>query len=339
MKRRLIVMRFSLPVLLIFLNIDGFAQTRSSEIVTVNGVIASPRIGRTLIHEHILVDFIGAKDYSPDRWNDSAVVAKVLPYLKEVREAGCSTIVDCTPNYLGRDVALLKKLSELSGINIITNTGYYGGSDHKYLADHVFTETAHQLSDRWVREWSDGIDNTGIKPGFMKISVNPDKLSDVSRKLVHAAAITHLKTGLTIASHTGPAIAAMEEIEILKREGVDPSAFIWVHAQNEKNKDSYIKAIEEGAWVSLDGLSDENVNEYLSMLKFLREKKLLHHVLISHDAGWYDPGNPQAPFRGYTTLFRKLIPALLANGFTQKDVDQLIVTNPQEAFSLRVRRK
>lgn len=336
MKMALVIVWFCLPISLLF---PVTSQAQSREIITVRGPITPEHLGRTLIHEHILVDFIGAKEYSMDRWNDDSVVAKVLPYLKEIQEAGCNTIIDCTPNYLGRDVSLLKRLSELSGLNIITNTGYYGGSDNKYLASHAFTETPQQLSDRWLREWKDGIDGTGIRPGFMKISVNPGKLSEVSAKLVRAAAITHLKTGLTIASHTGPAIAAFEEIEILKQEGVHPSAFIWVHAQNEKNKDLYVKAIDEGAWVSLDGLSDDNVNEYVVMLTSLKEKKLLHHVLISHDAGWYDPSNPKAAFRGYTTLFRKLIPALLNNGFTQADIDQLIVKNPQQAFSVRVRRK
>jgi phosphotriesterase-related protein len=338
MKRRSSIAWFSLFVFLIFSAIHLRAQS-SSNIIGVNGVISSDKLGQTLIHEHILVDFIGAKEYSMQRWDDEKVIAKVIPYLKELRDAGCNTIVDCTPNYLGRDVALLKRLSDLSGLNIITNTGYYGGSDNKYLAGHVFNETPQQLSVRWVREWSEGIDGTGIKPGFMKISVNPEKLSDVSKKLVHAAAITHLQTGLTIASHTGPAIAALEEIEILKREGVHPSAFIWVHAQNEKNKDFYKKAIEEGAWVSLDGLSDSNIDEYVSMLVSLRQKNVLDHVLVSHDAGWYDPSNPDGEFRGYTVLFRKLIPALLKAGFTQSDIDQLIVINPREAFSTRVRKK
>ncbi len=339
MKKAAFAAYFSAFALLVFSWNTVCAQTNSTGIVTVNGIVSPDKLGRTLIHEHILVDFIGAKEYSMDRWDDEKVIAKVLPYLKELREAGCNTLIDCTPNYLGRDVALLKRLSELSGLIIITNTGYYGGSDHKYLAEQVFNETAQQLSDRWTREWNEGIDGTGIKPGFMKISVNPDKLSDVSKKLAHAAAITHLKTGLTIASHTGPAIAALEEIEILKREGVHPSAFIWVHAQNEKNKDLYDRAIKEGAWVSLDGLGDDNVDEYVSMLSSLKQKKLLDHVLISHDAGWYDPANPQAEFRGYTVLFKKLIPALLKSGFTHADIDQLVVGTPREAFAVRVRKQ
>jgi Fe-S cluster assembly protein SufD len=156
----------------------------------------------TLPHEHILVDFIGAEEINPPRWDREEVILKVLPYLEEARSAGCHTLIDCTPNYLGRDVGLLKILSEKTGLFILTNTGYYGGSDNKFLPAHAFTESADQLARRWIAEWLNGIDGTPIRPGFMKISVNPSHLSDVSLKLVQAAALTHLKTGLTIASHT-----------------------------------------------------------------------------------------------------------------------------------------
>ena len=317
------------------------AQTRAAQqtVMAVTGPIGASELGTTLIHEHILVDFIGAAKYDPQRWNDDDVIRKVLPYLDEVKKAGCKTIVDCTPNLLGRDVQLLQRLSKQSGLSIITNTGYYGGSDEKFLPPQVFTESASDLADRWIAEWENGIDGTGIKPGFMKISVNPASLSVASRKLTEAAAKTHLRTGLTIASHTGPALAAFEEIEILKGQGVSPEAFVWVHAQSEKNFDEYVKAVRLGTWVSLDGVSDSNILQYVENLARLKKEKALHRILISHDAGWYEPGKPDGGnFRGYTTIFNKLIPRLKENGFTDKDIDQLLIVNPREAFAIRIRK-
>jgi phosphotriesterase-related protein len=224
-------------------------------------------------------------------------------------------------------------------LSIITNTGYYGGSDEKFLPPQVFSETSNELANRWIAEWENGIDGTGVKPGFMKISVNPAALSGTSRKLIEAAAKTHLRTGLTIASHTGPAIPAFEEIEVLKSEGVSPEAFIWVHAQTEKNFEEYLKAVRMGAWVSLDGVGDSNIQQYSENLVRLKKEKSLHRILISHDAGWYEPGKPDGgDFRGYTTLFNKLIPSLKEKGFSKEDIDQLLVTNPKEAFAIRVRR-
>jgi len=311
----------------------------TGKVMTVKGFVNANDLGIALIHEHILVDFSGAAHYDPSRWQDTEVIRKILPYLQEVRDAGCQTFVDCTPNYLGRDPLLLQKLSALTGLNILTNTGYYGGSDHKFLPEHAFHETPSQLSDRWTREWEAGIGNTTIKPGFIKISVNPDHLSAISQTLVRAAAITHLRTGLTIASHTGPAVAALEEIEILRQEGVSPGAFIWVHAQQEKDWTQHTIAAKAGSWVSLDGLNEADVGVYAEMLSFMKKARLLHRTLVSHDAGWYDPGKPDGgAIRGYVALFNHLIPKLRLAGFSQKEIQQVIRVNPREAFTIRVRR-
>lgn len=317
----------------------GFAAKRKSQVMTVKGLIDASALGHTLPHEHLLVDFIGAEEINPPRWDREEVISKVLPYLEEAKDAGCHTLIDCTPNYLGRDVVLLKQVSDKTGLNIITNTGYYGGSDNKFLPPHTFTESADRLSRRWTKEWQTGIDGTPVKPGFMKISVNPSHLSDVSLKLIQAAALTHLKTGLTIASHTGPAIPAFQQIEVLKANKIDPSAFIWVHAQNEKDMVQYVKAAREGAWVSLDGLNDDNVDEYVQKLVYLKKEQCLHRVLVSHDAGWFDPGKSGGgEFRGFTVLFKKLIPALEQVGFIETDILQLIQKNTADAFSIGVKK-
>jgi phosphotriesterase-related protein len=316
----------------------GAGQKRQT-IMTVTGPISADELGTTLIHEHILVDFIGAAQYNPQRWNDDEVVKKVLPFLKEVRDVGCKSMIDCTPNFLGRDVLLLQRLSQEAKLLIITNTGYYGGSDEKFLPPQAFTESSSELANRWIAEWENGIDGTGIKPGFMKISVNPGTLSNVSQKLVEAAGKTHLQTGLTIASHTGPAIAAFEEIDILQKQGVSPEAFIWVHAQSEKNTNEHVRAVRTGMWVSLDGVSDSNIKQYADILVQLKKEKCLNRVLLSHDAGWYEPGKPDGGnFRGYTTLFKVLIPALKEKGFGNKEINQILVENPKAAFAINVRR-
>ncbi|GAB3929109.1 phosphotriesterase family protein [Larkinella terrae] len=303
---------------------------------TVTGPVRASELGLTLIHEHILVDFIGADKISPERWKRPDVVARMLPYLQTLHQLGVRTLIDCTPAYLGRDPLLLKELSEKSGVRILTNTGYYGASNDKFLPTHALTETADQLADRWVAEFENGIEGTGIRPAFLKIGVNPGPLSELHRKLIIAAARTHKRTGLTICSHTGPYVPAFEQIDVLKSEGVDPSAFVWVHAQGN-NMIHYARAVRDGAWVSLDGLDATNVNQYVENLLLMKENRFLHRTLLSHDAGWYDPAqsNGGSIGRDYTVLFRKLMPELNRKGFTKKDWKQILVENPKEAFSLR----
>lgn len=311
----------------------------AGQIMTVNGPVNAQHLGKSLIHEHLLVDFIGADKISKDRWNHGEVISKLLPLLKELRQSGCETFFDCTPNFLGRDVLLLKKLSDQCGLNIITNTGNYGGSDNKYLPRYVFTDTTEELSKRWVEEWITGIEGTGIKPGFIKISVNDNVLSEVSKKLIAAAAQTHLETGLTIASHTGPFLPAKEQADILHQLDVDASAFIWVHAQNEIDWNHYTAMVKQGAWVSLDGLNDNNVSDYVNRMIFMKRNGCLHRTLVSHDAGWFDPAKSGGgEIRGYATLFQKLLPALKEKGFSKKEIDQLIEINPARAFTITLRK-
>ena len=307
--------------------------------MTVKGEISAKQMGKTLPHEHVLVDFIGADSVSRDRYDQEEVIKVVLPYLKEIKELGCQTFIECTPAYLGRDPELLVRLSEASGLNIITNTGYYGARQNQYLPHFAFEETADQLAGRWINEWLNGIDNTNVRPGFIKIAIDQGELTDIHEKLVRAAARTHLNTGLIIASHTGPAIGAFEEIEILKEEGVDPSAFIWVHAQAEENLQYHVKAAKMGAWISFDGLGWGKPEIYIQMLNNMKSHDLLHKVLISHDAGWYHVGEPNGGnFIGFTTLFKKLLPALTDSGFTDDEINLLLVDNPAEAFSVRVKK-
>jgi phosphotriesterase-related protein len=326
----------SILVLLIF-----FASCSSEKegiIMTVSGPVSSSKMGTTLTHEHVLVDFIGADSISFSPWNKTTVAEKVLPFLRQIKNPGFRTFVECTPEYIGRDPLLLKLLSDSSGLNIITNTGYYGASNDKYMPKHAYDETAEELADRWIRESEYGIDGTGIKPGFIKIGVGPGHLSDLHRKIVKAAALTHLKTGLTIASHTGPAIPAFEQLEILQSQGVSSEAFIWVHAQNEKDISTHIRAARMGAWISLDGVNNDMIGEYVKMIKNMKNNNLLSKVLLSHDSGWYHPGEVNGgKINGYTAIFDNLIPGLLKEGFSEKEIEQIMIINPQKAFTIRVR--
>jgi phosphotriesterase-related protein len=307
---------------------------RRRAIETVAGAIDPSQLGLTLMHEHVLVDFIGAADVSPSRYDADAVFTRALPFLRQAKTLGCATLVECTPAYLGRDARLLQRLARASGLNILSNTGYYGANKDKHLPPHAFTETAQQLAARWVRECEQGIDGTGIKPGFMKIGVDAGPLSEVDAKLVRAAAITHKATGLPIAAHTGNGVAAIEEIDILERDGVPLSSFIWVHAHSEPDGALHQKAAARGAWVEFDGISPKSVDRHVALVLAMRAAGRLDRVLVSHDAGWYHAGEPDGgEFRAFDTLFTTFVPALKAAGLTEADVRRLLVDNPRRALT------
>ena len=306
--------------------------------MTVLGLIQADDLGPTLPHEHIFLDFIGAAEVSKDRYDADEIFEATLPYLEQVKDLGCDTLVECTPAYIGRNAALLKRLAKESGLNLLTNTGYYGAGKNKFLPRHAMTENADELAARWLTEWRDGIEGTDVRPGFIKIGVDGGKLSDVHRKLVRAAARAHLVSGLTIAAHTGDGVAALDELQTLKEESVAAGAFIWVHAQNERDPDVHARAAAKGAWVEFDHVSSKDLGRHVLMVQEMKERGLLHRVLVSHDAGWYEIGKPNGgQFRPYDTMFKEFLPALKEAGFSHDEIQQLLVVNPREAFTIRAR--
>ena len=317
-------------------------------IMTVNGPESPVKMGLTLTHEHVLVDFIGADSTGYFRWNRDSVIQKVLPVVLDAKEKGVKTFIDATPAFIGRDPQLLKALSRSSGMNFITNTGYYGAVNNKYLPHSFYSMNHQELADLWIKEFNEGIEDTEIKPGFIKIGVNPaDTLSGEHIKIITAAATAHLETGLVIASHTGPDKPALAQIEILKQMGADPSAFIWIHAQGG-SLEGNMRAAKEGAWISLDNIrkrdsaepgSHGTVEWYADRIIEMKSNGLLSKVLISHDSGWYDPAKPGGgTINGYTDIFDYFIPVLKAKGLTDDEIDQILVKNPQEAFKVKVRK-
>ena len=317
-------------------------------IMTVNGPETPGKLGIALEHEHILVDFIGADSTGYFRWNRDSVIERMIPLIAKIKDKGLRTFIECTPAYLGRDPWLLKELSRRTGIIFITNTGYYGSQKNKFIPESFFSENAEELAETWISEFRNGIETSGVKPGFIKIAVENDSvISPDHRKLVAAAGLTHLRTGMTIASHTGPDHLAFGQIEILKGLGVHPSAFIWVHAQRG-TLEGITEAAKQGAWISLDNIryrpglesgAPNSIEWYADRIEAMKSALLLQKVLLSHDSGWYDPSKPRGgDINGYTDIFDYLLPELTSRGFTKDDIDQIMVKNPAEAFKIRIRK-
>lgn len=316
--------------------------------MTVTGFVRSLPAPAILPHEHVTTDFLGAEKLPAPRYDRGKAFDLIAPHFEKLRQRGVGLLVECTPAHIGRDVLLLKRLSEASGVRILTNTGYYGAVENKFLPRHAFTESVEQLADRWRQEWKEGIDGTGIRPGFIKLGTGNGRLPEVHAKLLRAACRVHAETGLTIAVHTGDGEAARGEVRILGEEGVAPSALVWVHAQNDPGP-IQIELAKRGVWISLDGysLATRNPERYRNLLVAHREAGTLGRVLVSHDDGWavegeaaagselklFGNGNP-AP---YSSIFERLLTDLREAGFTQGDLDRLTRSNPAEA--LRVRRR
>jgi predicted metal-dependent phosphotriesterase family hydrolase len=301
-------------------------------IMTVRGPVPAAEWGPVLPHEHVMCDFIGAAETGRHRYRPDEVCAVMRPYLRAARERGITGFVDCTPAYIGRDPVLLRRLAEDVDLHVVTNTGFY---KEPYLPPSAFTESADQLADGWVREYEEGIEGTGIRPGFIKIAVNPGPLIEVQQKIVRAAARAHRRTGLSIASHTAHGGAALEELDLITAEGIDPTRFIVVHTDAEPDRAFHLAIYDRGAWVEYDGIGGRPVEEHVELITWFLRERGPDRLLLSHDAGWYWVGEPNGGTqRDFNTLTDALLPALRARGISDDTLHQLRVLNPARAFAI-----
>lgn len=293
--------------------------------------------GFALPHEHVLCDFIGADRTGRHRWEVATVVAEMLPRLTELKALGVDGFVDCTPAWIGRDPRILKRLAEATGLHILTNTGIYGGASDKFVPAHALRETADELAVRWILEWERGIEDTGIRPGFIKIGVDEiptgGGLSEIDAKLVRAAARASRETGLSVTCHTGGGPAGLSAAEGFVAAGGRAERFVVAHADGhgaEFNR----RVARLGAWVSFDGFGWRDLDEHLKLLDPILSSHP-NRLLLSMDHGWYNAGEPGGgTIRGYRFLPETLLPALRGRGVAEKTLHKLTVENPRAVFAI-----
>ncbi|MDR9363787.1 MAG: hypothetical protein RI575_00490 [Balneolaceae bacterium] len=302
---------------------------------TVNGPLAVENMGFALSHEHIMSNF--GKDISEtSEYDEAALVNQVVPYLRRIKLLGVDTIFDCTTAHFGRRVDLLQTIADSTGLQIITNTGYYGAVDDKYVPQTAYNSTPREISERWVDEFENGIDGTNVKPGFIKLAFDDGTPSDIDKKLFEAGIMAHLETGLTLAVHTADNPEAVDtQLSLLQQFDVSPEAWIWTHAHTSNDLNLLIETAQKGAWISLDRVNSSNIQSTVDWLQRFKSEKLLHKILLSHDGNGFPGGGELRPFEA---AMNELIPALQENDFTDEEIDQLFVENPKNAFSIKIRK-
>ena len=122
--------------------------------------------------------------------------------LNAYRKMGGSSIVETSVVGLKRDPAGLRRISDATGVNIICGTGWYIGGSHPPVTRQSSIE---QLSGIMVRELTAGIEDTGIRAGFIKAGLSgptPDvPFQGAEEKVLRAGARAQAATGATMTMH------------------------------------------------------------------------------------------------------------------------------------------
>src|SRR5215831_1714008 len=149
----------------------------TTQINTVEGRRAASELGRTLIHEHVLVGFPGwFMDARQPPFKRAEAIARAVDAFQQLHAHGVKTVIDPCPMDLGRDVEFTAEVSQKSGINLICSTGAY--VEAMGIPYTLSALSVDQIADGFQKEIEDGVAATGIKCGVIKIATGDGKVSD-----------------------------------------------------------------------------------------------------------------------------------------------------------------
>lgn len=239
------------------------------KITTVTGNIKPEEAGLTSIHEHILANMELMEgvpipeemlSVKPENMaflrNGASVFSKECKIADDVdyavaelnaykRRVGGGTICEASPIGMRGDVRLLREASVKSGVNLVCCTGLYLLNRHpKELLD----KKEDHLVEVFSREIEGGIDESGIRPGFVKCALgtlNEDGCDLHERELVplRACAKTAAKYGMSLHIHTAAPMThkmVLEAVDIVLEEcGLAPERLVMLHM------DSFLRSSED----------------------------------------------------------------------------------------------
>ncbi len=312
---------------------------------TVAGEITPAELGRTLMHEHVLAGYPGwYMDTRLPPFRRADALSRTVDAFQRLHGYGIRTVVDPCPTDLGRDVAFCAEVSQRSGITLICTTGVYTESfGIPYTFRHLETAAVEEI---YVREIEDGIGESGIKAGLIKIATGDGVVTDYERRMLTAATRAAKATGVPLISHTENCSCGHDQIDIVTEGGVPAHRLLVGHCDGRDDHPYQASLAARGAYVGFDrfGLTVFNSDETrMRNLKQMIDAGHRDRLMVSQDKVncWLGaiPGVGSAediarivPNWTMTHLFERIFPELLRMGVAQSDLDALLFDNPLRFF-------
>lgn len=307
---------------------------------SVLGPVDTANLGTTLMHEHILSSSIGIPQNYPEVL-ERGYLRHIIDGLKRTKSGGIDTVVDATTLDLGRDVTMLAKVSNLTGVNIIACTGWWLEKTR-----FLYGVSVANLSHGFVREIKEGIAGTNIKAGILKGASDKAGVLPEEEKVLRAVAQAHHETGVPIMLHSyAPGQVGRRQIAIMKEEGVPLSRVKMDHSNDTTDLEYLFWMLEQGCYLGLDRYPGEGTSPLArtKTLKALIDAGYKDRLCISHDwslARYMDKNlrtgtrqkrkklNPH----DYLYIKNVVFPQLREMGVSDNIIDRLLVDGPRKFF-------
>jgi predicted metal-dependent phosphotriesterase family hydrolase len=306
---------------------------------TVLGPVDPDQLGFTLPHEHTQI----ALWHVPDRWDYWQLTRDeplILEELAAFRESGGGSLVDLTQPGVGRDPGWLSGIARASGLHVVMGCGWYRGAYYPVEA-RIDRRSVDDLADELVAEATDGIGDTGVRPGIIgEIGTDKPWVSALEERVHRAAARASQRTGLAITTHSVLSPVGLEQLRTFEDEGVDPARVVIGHADSYPHLDHYLAIVERGASVEFDflGMSFTPTERHgerrvVELLCELLARGHVERVLLSQDV-CHDSQLSRYGGNGYTYLARTFLPRLREAGVSDTEIATLTIANPRRLLTV-----
>ena len=304
------------------------------QINTVLGIIDSAMLGETLCHEHVI-------NYNPnfynafkDKWFPrEKVIERAVKLFKQAKEeCNVSTILDGTPIDLGRDIEMIKTVSEQSGVNILVSSGVY-------CSEEVFLQgkKAEKLASYFIDESQTGIAGTNVKPAILKCATGRLGVTEINELLLTTMAITQKETGLPIFAHNEHDLKTPYlQLKIFEKNGVDLEKVVIGHCSDSQDIEYLLDLLKNGCYLGFDRIYPSAYETQAETIAQLICKGYENKLLVSHDFfAFYDFGDTdferqKNSSRDFTVVHKKLLPTLCGLGISENSVRKLTNDNPRK---------
>jgi phosphotriesterase-related protein len=311
------------------------------EVQTTAGPIDSSELGRTLIHEHFRGRDEAVAHQWPHMYDEDEEWRASIEQANAVKEHGVKTIVEPTATLLGREISLLSRIADETGLNIVACTGIY---TYDHLPHFFDFRDADAIAELFVHDIEQGIQGTDVKAAFIKCAADEPGVTENIEKIHRAAARASLRTGAPIMAHSRPASnTGPRQVEILLEEGVAPEKIQIAHTGDSDDLDYIERVLDTGVYIGLDRYGWNlflPVEPRNKTALALLERGHVERMFLSQDwvvaLDWVPQELvPQFIEQGMvesdmsmTLIFERIIPALKEGGMTDEQLETMLVANP-----------
>ena len=298
---------------------------------TTLGPLNADQLGMILPHEHVFVDLRTPDQpgYGEARVED--VLALMVPQIEAIKALGITALVECSTGGVGRRADFDLAVSLATNFPIVVPTGNYR---EPWIPGWVAEASEDALYAWMLAELENGIEKTGVKAGWIKLSAGDDGITPLEERILRAATRAAIETDALIGSHTIRGRVVMDQLDIIESEGGSASRFLSIHTHAEPDFGLHRAVAERGAWIEYDNIGAVPIEESVALILKALGAGLDKQLLISHDRGWFDPALPRGGEpKPYTVVSTELLPRLSAEGVSDETIVALTHRNPFAAFS------